>query len=47
MISNEVTNQNDTGIIINKGFIASRYKYGSLKLRGEDKSLPLLDSVNC
>ena len=46
MISNEVTNQNDTRMIINKGLTASRDKNGGLKLRGGNESSPLLDSVD-
>ena len=46
MVSNEVTNQNDTRMIINKGLTARRDEYGDLKLGGGNESSPLLDSVD-
>ena len=46
MISNEITNQNDTRMVVNKGLTASQDKKGNLQLRGGNQSSPLLDSVD-
>ena len=45
MVSNEVINQNDTRVVVNKGLTASRDKAGFLKLRGDNDTSPFSESV--
>ena len=46
MVANEVTNQNDTRMVVNKGLITNRDKARGLKLKGSNDASPLLSFVD-